>query len=144
MPVSDKTAIITGAGSKRGIGRATAHALAAAGWNVAILDLDEASAKEAADEVAERRGVHTAGIGCDVTDEASVESALAALDGSMPQVGAVINNAGITSPTRFLDVTGEEWDRIFSVNVRGSYNITRRVAPTMVAALDWGKFLVTM
>ena len=43
-----------------------------------------------------------------------------------------MNNAGITSPTRFLDVTGEEWDRIFAVNVRGSYNITRRVAPAMV------------
>src|SRR5215212_9819934 len=132
MPVSDKTAIITGAGSKRGIGRATAHALAAAGWNVAILDLDEASAKEAADEVAERGQVQTAGIGCDVTDEASVEAGLAALDGSMPPVGALINNAGITSPTRFLDVTGEEWDRIFAVNVRGSYNITRRVVPGMV------------
>ncbi|HEY6665195.1 MAG TPA: SDR family NAD(P)-dependent oxidoreductase [Propionibacteriaceae bacterium] len=132
MPVSDKTAIITGAGSKRGIGRATAHAMAAAGWNVAILDLDEPSAKEAADEVAERGRVQTAGIDCDVTDEASVEAALAALDGSMPSVGALINNAGITSPTQFLDVTGEEWDRIFAVNVRGSYNITRRVAPAMV------------
>jgi 2-hydroxycyclohexanecarboxyl-CoA dehydrogenase len=132
MPVSDKTAIITGAGSKRGIGRATAHALAAAGWNVAILDLDEPSAKEAADEVAERGRVQTVGIGCDVTDEASVEAGLAALDGSMPPVGALINNAGITSPTQFLEVTGEEWDRIFAVNVRGSYNITRRVAPAMV------------
>ena len=89
MPVSDKTAIITGAGSKRGIGRATAHALAAAGWNVAILDLDEPSAKEAADEVAERQGVQTAGIGCDVTDEASVESALAArrIDASSRGIG---------------------------------------------------------
>jgi NAD(P)-dependent dehydrogenase (short-subunit alcohol dehydrogenase family) len=132
MPVSDKTAIITGAGSKRGIGRATALALAAAGWNVAILDLDEPSAKETADEVAERQGVQTVGIGCDVTDEASVGSALAALDGSMPPVSALVNNAGITSPTRFLEVTGEEWDRIFAVNVRGSYNITRRVAPAMV------------
>ena len=132
MTVSDKTAIITGAGSKRGIGRATAHALAAAGWNVAILDLDEPSAKEAADEVAERGHVQTAGIGCDVTDEASVEAGLASLDGSMPPVGALINNAGITSPTKFLDVTGEEWDRIFAVNVRGSYNITRRVVPGMV------------
>jgi NAD(P)-dependent dehydrogenase (short-subunit alcohol dehydrogenase family) len=132
MTVSDKTAIITGAGSKRGIGRATAHGLAAAGWNVAILDLDEPSAKEAADEVAERGQVQTAGIGCDVTDEASVEAALGALDGSMPPVGALINNAGITSPTKFLDVTGEEWDRIFAVNVRGSYNITRRVVPGMV------------
>ena len=47
MSVSDKTAVVTGAGSKRGIGRATAHTLAAAGWNVAILDLDEGSAKDA-------------------------------------------------------------------------------------------------
>src|SRR5687767_5571374 len=92
MPVSDKTAIITGAGSKRGIGRATAHALASAGWNVAILDLDEPSAKEAADEVAEQRQVQTAGIGCDVTDEGAVEAALAALDGSMPPAGALVNN----------------------------------------------------
>lgn len=132
MPVSDKTAIITGAASKRGIGRATAHALAAAGWNVAILDLNEASAKEAAHEVAERHGVQAVGIACDVTDEASVEGALAGLDGSVPPVGALVNNAGITSPTRFLEVTGEEWDRLFAVNVRGAYNITRRVAPGMV------------
>ena len=126
MSVSDKTAIVTGAGSKRGIGRATAHALAAAGWNIAVLDLDEASAKDAANEVAERHGVQAVGIGCDVTDEASVENALAALDGAVPPVGALVNNAGITSPTRFLEVTGEEWDRIFAVNVRGAYNITRR------------------
>ena len=131
MSVSDKTAIVTGAGSTRGIGRATAHTLAAAGWNIAILDLDEASAKDAASEVAERHGVQAVGIGCDVTDETSVESALAALDGSVPPVGALVNNAGITSPTPFLEVTGEEWDRIFAVNVRGAYNITRRVAPGM-------------
>jgi NAD(P)-dependent dehydrogenase (short-subunit alcohol dehydrogenase family) len=131
MPVSDKTAIITGAGSKRGIGRATAHAMAAAGWNIAILDLDEASAKDAASEVAERQGVQAIGVGCDITDETSVESALVALDGSLPPVGALVNNAGITSPTPFLQVTGEEWDRIFAVNVRGAYNITRRVAPGM-------------
>jgi NAD(P)-dependent dehydrogenase (short-subunit alcohol dehydrogenase family) len=132
MSVSDKTAVVTGAGSKRGIGRATAHALAAAGWNIAILDLHEPSAKEAAHEVAERQRVQAVGIACDVTDELSVEAALAALDGSVPPVGALVNNAGITSPTPFLDVTGDEWDRIFAVNVRGAYNITRRVAPGMV------------
>ena len=131
MSVSDKTAIVTGAGSARGIGRATAHALAAAGWNVAILDLDEASAKDAANEVADRHGVQAVGVGCDVTDETSVEAGLAALDGAAPPVGALVNNAGITSPTRFLEVTGEEWDRLFAVNVRGAYNITRRVAPGM-------------
>jgi NAD(P)-dependent dehydrogenase (short-subunit alcohol dehydrogenase family) len=131
MPVNDKTAIVTGAGSKRGIGRATAHTLAAAGWNIAILDLHEPSAKEAAHEVAEQQGVQAVGIACDVTDEASVEAALAALDGSVPPVGALINNAGITSPTPFLEVAGEEWDKIFAVNVRGAYNITRRVVPGM-------------
>src|SRR6187551_3472380 len=87
MTVSDKTAIITGAGSTRGIGRATAHALAAAGWNVAILDLNEPRAKQAADEVAERQQVQTVCVGCDVTDEASVEAALTSLDASMPRWG---------------------------------------------------------
>ena len=86
---------------------------------------------DAANEVAERNGMKAVGIACDVTDEASVERALAALDGSAPPVGALVNNAGITSPTRFLEVTGEEWDRIFAVNVRGAYNITRQVAPGM-------------
>src|SRR3954467_9216423 len=114
MSLADKTATATGAGSKRGIGRATAHTLAAAGWNIAILDLDEASAKDAAHEIAERHGVQAVGIGCDGTHEASAGSALAALDGSVPPVGALVNNAGITSPTRFLEVTGEEWDRIFA------------------------------
>jgi NAD(P)-dependent dehydrogenase (short-subunit alcohol dehydrogenase family) len=111
--------------------------MAAVGWKVAILDLDEPSAKEAADEVAERQQAQTVGLGCDVTDEGSVEAALAALDGSMPPVKALINNAGITSPTRFLDVTGEEWDRIFAANVRGSYNLTRRVAPVMASVASF-------
>ena len=131
MSASEFTAIVTGAGSKRGIGRATAHALAAAGWNIAILDLDEASAKDAANEIAETRRVQASGVGCDVTDEDSVHGALAALDDSAPPIGALVNNAGITSPTRFLEVTGAEWDRIFAVNVRGAYNITRLVAPGM-------------
>ena len=62
MPTAAHTAVVTGAGSKRGIGRATAHALAAAGWNVAVLDLDEAGAKDVADEVAEQHGVQAVGV----------------------------------------------------------------------------------
>ncbi|NEM06136.1 SDR family NAD(P)-dependent oxidoreductase [Geodermatophilus normandii] len=131
MSVTDKTAVVTGAGSTRGIGRATAHALAAAGWHVAVLDLDEASAKDAAHEIAERHGVQALGVGCDVTHEASVEDALGVLDGALPPVGALVNNAGVTSPTPFLEVSGEEWDRIFAVNVRGAFNVTRRLAPGM-------------
>ena len=71
------------------------------------------------------------GVGCDITDAASVQSALAAVADAVPPVGALVNNAGITSPTPFLEVSGQEWDRVFAVNVRGAYNITRRVAPGM-------------
>jgi 2-hydroxycyclohexanecarboxyl-CoA dehydrogenase len=131
MSKLEHTAIVTGAASKRGIGRATAHALASAGWAVAILDLDEASAKEAADEIAEKHGVPAIGVACDVTQEEAVETALSTVSASLPPVGALVNNAGITSPTRFLDVTAAEWDRIFAVNVRGAYNITRPVAAGM-------------
>ena len=98
---------------------------------MAILDIDEASAKDAAADVAARHSVQAVGVACDVTDETSVEHALAELTASARPVGALINNAGITSPTPFLQVTGAEWDKIFAVNVRGAYNITRRVLPGM-------------
>jgi NAD(P)-dependent dehydrogenase (short-subunit alcohol dehydrogenase family) len=131
VSTSDMTAVVTGAGSRRGIGRATAHTLAAAGWNIAVLDLDEAGAKETADSVAAAHGVAALGAACDVTDDASVETALATVTGALPPVGAVVNNAGITSPVPFLEVTAAEWERVFAVNIRGAYNVTRRLAPGM-------------
>jgi 2-hydroxycyclohexanecarboxyl-CoA dehydrogenase len=131
MTVTDRTAIVTGAASQRGIGRATAHALAAAGWNIAVLDLDETGAMGAAEEIAADHGVPALGLGCDVTDETSVAAALDTITANAQPVGALVNNAGITSPTPFLEVDGAEWDRIFAVNVRGAYNITRAVAPGM-------------
>jgi NAD(P)-dependent dehydrogenase (short-subunit alcohol dehydrogenase family) len=131
MSVNDRTAVVTGAGSRRGIGRATAHALAAAGWNIAVLDLDEAGAKETADDVAAAHGVRALGVAADVTDATSVDPALATVAADLPPVGAVVNNAGITSPVPFLEVGDAEWDKVFAVNVRGAYNITRRLAPGM-------------
>ncbi|NBH08005.1 SDR family NAD(P)-dependent oxidoreductase [Amycolatopsis sp. SID8362] len=131
MTAKEKTAVVTGAASKRGIGRATAHALAAAGWTVAVLDLDEAGAKAAADEVAAAHGIPAFGLACDVTDETSVATALDTLAADAPPIGALVNNAGITSPTPFLEVDAAEWDRIFAVNVRGAFTITRAVAPGM-------------
>jgi 2-hydroxycyclohexanecarboxyl-CoA dehydrogenase len=75
--------------------------------------------------------VQAFGLACDVTDEAAVGTAADTLAAGAPPVGALVNNAGITSPTRFLEVDGPEWDRIFAVNVRGAYNVTRRLAPGM-------------
>lgn len=128
----NRTAVLTGAGSRRGIGRATAHALATAGWHIAILDIDQTLAKDSAEEVAAAHGVQTLGVECDVTDSESVHSAVTSVESSLPAIGALVNNAGITSPTRFLDVTDAEWDRIFDVNVRGSYLVTKCIAAGMV------------
>ena len=130
-PSAPRTAVITGAGSRRGIGRATAPALAAAGYHIAVLDLDKEAAEDAAREVAARHGVEALGLAADVTDADAVDAAVGAVEAALPPVGALVNNAGITSPTRFLDVTPAEWDRIFEVNVRGSFVVTHRVAAGM-------------
>lgn len=132
MPESPSTAIITGAGSRRGIGRACAHRLAADGFQIAVLDLDGAAAQDTASEVAERHGVATAGLQCDVTDRAAVDAAITAVEGTLAPVAALVNNAGITAPTRFVDIEPEEWQRLFAVNVEGVYLVTRRVAPGLL------------
>lgn len=138
---AEMTAVVTGGASRRGIGRATAHALAAAGWRVAVIDLDDAGARDTADEVAAAHDVATLGIGADVTDPASVNAALDRIGRELPPVGALVNNAGITSPTPFLEVTDDEWARIFAVNVGGVYAVTRRVAADM-ARRGFGRIVV--
>jgi NAD(P)-dependent dehydrogenase (short-subunit alcohol dehydrogenase family) len=125
--MADRTAIVTGAGSARGIGRETCLRLAAAGWTVAALDLDGDAAHETA------RLAGGAGFACDVADTGAVDAAVSAVERDLPPVAALVNNAGITAPTRFRDVEPDEWDRIFAVNVRGVYLVTRRVAPGLVA-----------
>ncbi len=136
-----QAAIITGAGSPRGIGRRTAHALAASGWSIAILDVNEQAAQEAAAEIADRHGVQAAGYRCDVTDEADVSAAAGRIEAELPPVAALVNNAGVTSPIRFAEVTTAEWERVMRVNVHGSFLVTRRIVPGM-AARGFGRIVM--
>ena len=126
------TAIVTGAGSRRGIGRATARRLARDGWAIAIFDLDEVAAKEVAAEVADEFGVPALGFGVDVTDEESVDVAVTAVEAQLPRLGGLANIAGITSPTRFFQTTLQEWNRVLGINATGTYVVTKRVARTLV------------
>ncbi|WP_369227148.1 SDR family NAD(P)-dependent oxidoreductase [Streptomyces sp. R39] len=130
-PHTPRTAVITGAGSPRGIGRATAHALAADGYHIAVVDLDKEAAEDTARHLAASHGVETLALAADVTDAAAVDAAIAQAEAALPPIGALVNNAGITSPVPFLDVTPGDWDRIFDVNVRGSFLVTHRVAAGM-------------
>ena len=130
-----RTVVITGVGAQRGIGRGTAHRFARDGWAVVGLDLDGVAAETLAPELAERYGVPTLGRHIDVADQGSVAAAHAAVAAAdLPVVGAVLNIAGITSPVPFLDTTLDLWNRIFAVNVTGTYLVTKAFLPEMIDA----------
>jgi NAD(P)-dependent dehydrogenase (short-subunit alcohol dehydrogenase family) len=129
---SSPTAVLTGAASPRGIGRATAHYLAERGWNIGIIDLDADASAAVATEIAKQHGVRAAGAGADVADEQQVRSAFDHLESVLPQIVALINIAGVSSPDPYLEVTPQEWERVISVNLNGVHYATRRAAESMV------------
>lgn len=128
-PASDfpeqPAAIVTGAASERGIGRATAHRLAREGWAVAVLDLEGPGAEAVAQEIAAEHGVPTLGLGVDIADEQQVIDAVSRIDAELPQLVGLVNNAGISSPVPFTEVSTAEWKRVFDVNVHGTFYVTR-------------------
>ncbi|GLY65739.1 SDR family NAD(P)-dependent oxidoreductase [Amycolatopsis taiwanensis] len=130
---AERTVIVTGGASRRGIGRVTAELLAARGWHVAVLDVDAAGAEEVADMLAGRYGVKTLGVGMDVSQPDQVLSAVARVEAELPQVVGLANIAGVASPVPFFELDLPEWDRVFGINIRGLFVLTQRVAKTMVA-----------
>ncbi|CAB4052812.1 SDR family NAD(P)-dependent oxidoreductase [Paraburkholderia phenoliruptrix] len=127
MLLENKVVIVTGAASPRGIGKATAKALAAQGAHVVILDLREEDAKAAAADL----GAGHLGLACDVTDKAAcVKAAKAALE-RYGRIDGLVNNAGITQPVRTLDISAEGFDAIVDVNLRGTLHMSQAVLPAM-------------
>jgi 2-hydroxycyclohexanecarboxyl-CoA dehydrogenase len=129
---AERTVLLTGAASPRGIGRASADRLAREGWAVAILDIDADEAKAAAAEIGDAHGVPTLGVGADVSEKAAVDAAVTAVESSMPPIVGLANLAGISSPTDFMDETVEGWDRVFAINMRGTFIVTQRVLHGMI------------
>jgi 3-oxoacyl-[acyl-carrier protein] reductase len=126
MTQARRVALVTGASS--GIGRAAAVALAQAGFDVAInYSRNEQAARESAN-LAQAKGAKTLLFQCDVSDDSSVRKMLAAVEGEFGRLDGLVNNAGITTnvkPNDFEAMTAEEWDRVFAVNVRGIFQVTR-------------------
>ncbi|WP_114561270.1 SDR family NAD(P)-dependent oxidoreductase [Desertihabitans aurantiacus] len=129
-----RTVLLTGAASPRGIGRATAHHLAAAGWHVGIIDLDAEQAAATAAEVAEQHGVQAAGAGADVADREAVRAAVDQLEQQLPQLVAVVAFAGVSSPVPYLEVDAAEWHRVQSINLTGTHWVVQRAAESFVAS----------
>ena len=129
---SERAAILTGAAAPRGRGRATPPHLAERGWPGGIVDLDADAARAVAAEIAEQHGVRAAGAGANVADAQQVRAAFDELEAALPQLVALVNLAGVSSPVPYLDVTDDEWRRVLSINLDGVHHATRRAVETMV------------
>lgn len=135
MTATRRVALITGAAS--GIGRATAVALAEAGFDVVVnYSRSEQAARETA-SLAQRKGAKTLLFACDVSEDSAVRKMLAAVEQEFGRLDALVNNAGTTTevkPQDFDALTAEEWDRVFAVNVRGVFQVTRAAVPLLKRA----------
>ena len=124
-----KVAIITGAA--RGIGKATAIALAKEGVNVGLLARTESTLKEVAAEI-EGLGVKVAYAAADVSSKEQVEEAISSLTNDLGAADILINNAGIGNFGTLLEMDPEEWKSIVDTNVMGTYYVTRAVLPQLI------------
>lgn len=126
-----KLAIVTGA--SRGIGAAIAEVLAENGFRVALLARD-AEALARLEKKLAAAGAEARPFVCDVADAAAVDATLARIETSLGVPGVIVNNAGVGGPFHRVDeVSKEEWDALFGVNVDGVYHLCRWALPRMKA-----------
>ena len=123
---NQKFAAVTGA--NRGIGRVTAISLAKQGWSVAVIGRDAAGI----DAVAQEIGSAAIAVQCDVSDRASVASAFTSIKSRFGRLDLLFNNAGVVPPAALLeDVQAEDWQRIFDINVGGTFFCTQEAFSLM-------------
>ncbi len=129
MKLKDKTSIVTGA--SRGIGKAISMALAKEGAKVALVDKDLNSSQEVASKINEEGGKSEA-IQTDVSDSEIVEKMVIEVINRFGSVDILVNNAGIILRGSFIDLNHEDWERVLSVNLGGTFNCCKAVVPHMI------------
>ena len=127
-----RIAIVTGAA--RGIGFGIATRFAEEGASIAVVDLDESAAAEAAGRLPLTEGARAIGVGCDVSDAASAEAAVERVVGELGGVHILVNNAGITRDNLLFKMTEDDWDTVMSVHLRGSFLMSKACQAHMVEA----------
>jgi 2-keto-3-deoxy-L-fuconate dehydrogenase len=128
--LTGKIALVTGAGS--GIGASIAEAFAAAHAHVFVTDCDGASAQATAGRITARNGVATAFV-LDVRDEASCTARAHDVLSAAGRLDILVNNAGVGHVGTLMQTRGEDLDRLYAVNVRGVFNVTKAFLPSMLA-----------
>lgn len=137
MSLHGRNALVTGGAS--GIGRAIALHLAAAGADVAVLDLKLDGARTVADEVM-RTGRRAVAAQVDVADAASVAQAIGEARGALGPIHVLVNSAGIADFVALGDLDEQRWQRMLDVHLNGTYRVTRAVFADMTAA-GWGRIV---
>jgi 3-oxoacyl-[acyl-carrier protein] reductase len=133
--LDDRVAIVTGAGGKRGIGRAIALALADAGANVAICDLNVKGEDFDLDGTAgEIRKLSRRSLSAqtDITDRADVDNLFKKVVKELGTVDILVNNAGVFGSKPFLEDTSNQWDKVMNVNLKGCYLCSQAASKIMV------------
>ncbi|MEV0123904.1 3-oxoacyl-ACP reductase FabG [Streptomyces sp. NPDC050703] len=126
-----RVAVVTG--GARGIGAATAVRLAAEGRAVAVIDLDEAACKDTVERITAAGGKALA-VGCDVSDEAQVEAAVARIAEELGAPTILVNNAGVLRDNLLFKMGAGDWDTVMNVHLRGAFLMSRAVQKHMVDA----------
>jgi D-sorbitol dehydrogenase (acceptor) len=130
-----KSALITG--SARGIGRAFAEAYIREGATVAIADINLERAEQTASEL----GASAYAIRMDVTDQASIDAAIAAVEAKTGGLDILINNAALFDLAPIVEITRQSYDTLFSINVAGSLFTLQAAAKSMIKRGKGGKII---
>jgi 3-oxoacyl-[acyl-carrier protein] reductase len=127
--LAGKVAIVTGAG--QGIGAAVAHAYAAQGAHVAVVDWNAEGGERIAGEIRAAGGKAVAHK-CDVSDRAGVDAMVAAVVSDLGPIDVLVNNAGITRTAMLHKMTPHQWDQVLAVHLTGSFNCLQAVVGSMI------------
>ncbi|MET0734546.1 MAG: beta-ketoacyl-ACP reductase [Microbacterium sp.] len=134
---TDRVALVTGAA--RGLGAEISRQLAARGARVAVLDLDEDQAAATVADIT-RAGGEAIALGADVSDIDAIEAAVARVADTFGRLDILVNNAGVTRDNLLFKLSGEDWDTVMRVHLRGTF-VTTKAAQRLMVDNRYGRII---